>query len=413
MKLAKIKSLVAAVVSLVSVAALAEEAQTAVQLWEGGPYWATVNVGTSEVQDHPEYGALYAFDKDKAKEAAESIGYGWRLPTLEEFEKLTNTSVCVTSWDDTNKGRTFTGKGDYSSASIFLPAAGSENGTLENGRQSATSKGLYWSSEKKDDDFAYSLSLGRTDARTNHSSIIDRLSVRAVRDTPPSEMVETEIGKDGPKTFCLGPMEGSEGNPWNIGTDGKTPPQYVTAYTNGTELVIGGAGTVAALKDVDGLKDLLANLTAITITEPTVMGAADKAFDDVKNVTLTLPDGWQGELPDEDGKWYGATGVTLMAYPLSVKNVTFQQRYPWNGLVDATCGLTGAGTVTLSATVFTNGVEFVEAKTIEGGVPMIDLDAAGGVTNGVKFIWNAAADLPAGFKQSDVTIEVSVEKKVE
>ena len=94
---------------------------------------------------------------------------------------------------------------------------------------------------------------------------------------------------------------------------------------------------------------------------------------------------------------------------LTVKNVTFQQRYPWNGLVDITCDLSGTGKVTLGVTALTNGVKFVEATTITGETK-IDLDAAGGVTNGVKFVWDAAEDRPEGFKVGDITIEVSAEK---
>ena len=38
----------------------------AVQLWEGGPYWATSNLGESEVPQFPEWGALYTFDEAHA-----------------------------------------------------------------------------------------------------------------------------------------------------------------------------------------------------------------------------------------------------------------------------------------------------------------------------------------------------------
>ena len=94
---------------------------------------------------------------------------------------------------------------------------------------------------------------------------------------------------------------------------------------------------------------------------------------------------------------------------LAVRNVRSQQRYPWNGLVDVTCDLTGDGTVKLGVTVLTNGVKFVEKPTIEGET-MVDLDAAGGATNGVKFIWNAAADLPTGFKAGGVQVKVTAER---
>ena len=55
---------------------------------------------------------------------------------------------------------------------------------------------------------------------------------------------------------------------------------------------------------------------------------------------------------------------------------------------------------------FTYG-RLVEKPTIEGKAT-IDLDAAGGATNGVRFIWNAAEDLPAGFKASGVKVKVTV-----
>ena len=86
-----------------------------------------------------------------------------------------------------------------------------------------------------------------------------------------------------------------------------------------------------------------------------------------------------------------------------------QQRYPWNGLVDIACDLTGAGTVSLKVTTLTNDVTFIAKPTITGETT-IDLDAAGGITNGVKFIWNASEDLPAGFKAQNVKVKVMVEK---
>ena len=199
---------------------------------------------------------------------------------------------------------------------------------------------------------------------------------------------------------------GAEYSPWEVGGDDTDPTKVVGAWTNGTELVIEGSGTVTNLTAIPSA--VKSGLTAITI-KAGVTGAAPLVFAGVKDFALTLPDGWQGELPDDKGNWYGATGVELTGgTPFAVKNVTSQQRYPWNGLVDITCGLTGSGTVTLSATVLTNGVVFIEAKTLIGETT-IDLDAVGGETNGVKFIWNAAADLPAGFK-AGVQVKVTLEK---
>ena len=68
----------------------------------------------------------------------------------------------------------------------------------------------------------------------------------------------------------------------------------------------------------------------------------------------------------------------------------------------------GAGVVTLKVTALTNGVTAVANPTLVGETT-VDLDAAGGATNGVRFVWNAAADLPAGFK-AGVQLKVTVEK---
>ena len=198
---------------------------------------------------------------------------------------------------------------------------------------------------------------------------------------------------------------GTEGDPWLVGAENS---EDVTAWTNGNEFVVSGDGTVS------DLSKLASKVTVekLTIKDATVTVAASDAFQGFgasgSEVSLTLPDGWQGELPDEGGNWYGAT-VNLMGIPLSVRNVTSLQRYPWNGLVDIGCDLTGAGEVTLSATVLTNGVTFIEAQTFIGETT-VDLDAAGGATNGVKFIWNAAADLPAGFRAKDVQLKVTAEQ---
>ena len=197
-------------------------------------------------------------------------------------------------------------------------------------------------------------------------------------------------------------IKGCEDNPWEVG-------EGVTAYTNGTELVIGGEGTVTNIAAISG--SVIGAIKAVTITDATVTGAEENAFAGISDFALTLPDGWQGELPDADGNWYGATvDMANFVYPTSVKNVKFQQRYPWNGLVDISCDLTGAGEVTLKVTTLTNDVRFVANPTLVGETTVIDLAAAGGVTNGVKLIWNAAADLPAGFKAQNVKVKVTVEK---
>ena len=168
-------------------------------------------------------------------------------------------------------------------------------------------------------------------------------------------------------------------------------------------------GLVDISCDLSGAGKVTLSATAITIKSG-VTGALPGVFAGLKDFALTLPDGWQGELPDEDGKLYGMkVDMANFTYPTAVKNVAFLQRYPWNGLVDISCDLTGEGAVTLSATVLTNGVTLVENPSITGETT-IDVGAAGCVTNGVRLVWDAAKDLPAGFKAQNVKVKVTVEK---
>ena len=112
------------------------------QLWKNGPVWAVANLGRSDVDGHPEYGALYTF-YGSFDELWRRLGQEWRVPSKDDFDKLLDSSYCTKAWDGTRKGWTFAGKGDYSSNSIFLPAAGFNSG---DGRFNAGGCGCYWSS---------------------------------------------------------------------------------------------------------------------------------------------------------------------------------------------------------------------------------------------------------------------------
>ena len=149
------------------------------QLWAGGPIWADSNLGTSEDQDHPKYGALYTF-----AEAGTSVGAGWRLPTKDEFEKLIND--CTGAWDVEKKGYTFTGIGDYASQSIFLPAAGYKTGTMTIGVEN---QGYYWSStEDVPNAYAYHLFINGSTAAVVSSNSGSQFSVRPVKDATPDDI---------------------------------------------------------------------------------------------------------------------------------------------------------------------------------------------------------------------------------
>ena len=182
------------------------DAHDKVRLWEGGPYWATRNIGAEKPEDYGYYfwwgdtvgykrennkwvasdgsnpnfsfypgntptfdksgltlqsegwitaGGVLASEYDAAKK---HWGGDWRMPTKQEFNDL--ISQCDWTWTTLNgvNGYIVRGKGDYSSKSIFLPCAGSVGyGTSLN---DAGSGGDYWSSvPDSDGDDAWTLTF--------------------------------------------------------------------------------------------------------------------------------------------------------------------------------------------------------------------------------------------------------------
>ena len=143
-----------------------------VRLWEGGPYWADRNIGAEVPWEFGWYfwwgdpvgykwedgqwvasdGSASDFSFSDAPnwnmnmgsllrdgwitedhvlapghDAAQvQWGRGWRLPTEGELGELCDTNKCERTWVATNgvKGFLVRGRGDYASASIFLPAGG-------------------------------------------------------------------------------------------------------------------------------------------------------------------------------------------------------------------------------------------------------------------------------------------------
>ena len=163
-----------------------------VQLWEGGPYWATTNVGADEPWESGYYfwwgdtagythdgsgwisiqdGAEISFTNSvpanstyrKTVSALRSSGYidttnnlvaahdaahvhwggEWRMPTVGEMDAF--VEKCTATWITTNgvAGYLVTGTGEYADRSIFLPAAGYGGGS---NLDSPGSSGCYWSS---------------------------------------------------------------------------------------------------------------------------------------------------------------------------------------------------------------------------------------------------------------------------
>ena len=132
-----------------------------VQLWAGGPKFAEYNVGATSAT---EYGGYYTWGgtfknaesswQDDHNEGADALsgdndtatnlwGSKWRMPTQAELEGL--LANCEVEWTNVNgvNGRKFTGKGDYLSNSVFLPAAGT---CLDGNVSGQGGNGDYWSS---------------------------------------------------------------------------------------------------------------------------------------------------------------------------------------------------------------------------------------------------------------------------
>ena len=152
-----------------------EGGPSSVQLWEGGPYWATTNIGAENPEDYGYYfwwgdtvgykrendkwvatdgsSSSFSFSSSNIPTYKKSIatlksegwitadgvlapehdaahvhwGGDWRMPTDAEISALINK--CTTTWTTRNGvcGRLVTGKGAYADRRIFLPAAGYGN----------------------------------------------------------------------------------------------------------------------------------------------------------------------------------------------------------------------------------------------------------------------------------------------
>jgi uncharacterized repeat protein (TIGR02543 family) len=206
-------------VAMAAIAVLNAYADTheKVQLWEGGPYWATTNIGADKPEDYGLYfwwgdttghrpssfnfssgnSAIYTFGKNVSElksagwltsdgvlapnhDAAHvQWGGGWRMPTKQELSDL--DSKCDWTWATVNgvNGYVIRGRGAYVSNSIFLPLAGyltSERLTL------ASSYGCYWSSEPYSGIwYSWSLCFSSSFRHMYNDTRLDGLSIRPVQ----------------------------------------------------------------------------------------------------------------------------------------------------------------------------------------------------------------------------------------
>ena len=179
-----------------------------VQLWEGGPKFAEYNVGATSAT---EYGGYYTWISDINHDyyidvwydgpywtvgnnlegiddnAIKLWGTNWRTPTIEELTALINN--CDAEWTDNYnnsgiKGRIYTGRDNYSSNSVFLPAAGyfSDNTTYSDTADpdDLGVNGCYWSTTSGSGEGSYLLISGSNDPFTYLYNPKTRNSVRAV-----------------------------------------------------------------------------------------------------------------------------------------------------------------------------------------------------------------------------------------
>ena len=200
-----------------------------VQLWEGGPYWATTNIGANEPWESGYYfwwgdtvgykrendawvasdgsNSNYSFASGNTPTYGKSIatlqsegwidannvltpehdaaqvqwGGGWRMPTYQELSDL--NSKCDWTWTTTYgvNGYVVRGKGNYASNSIFLPCAGYGYGTSLN---YSGSYGYFWSSVPHSgysDYYAYGLGFFSSYHGTSSGGCFHGRSVRPVQ----------------------------------------------------------------------------------------------------------------------------------------------------------------------------------------------------------------------------------------
>ena len=233
-------SIIAIVLCMASSLFASVEATLGVQLWENGPYWAECNVGATKPEEYGYYfwwgdtvgykrsggyddgedcisGVTWVLSSGSAMSsspfcncptnyknvpsllsdgyidasgnlvaqydaATANLGAPWRMPTATEIDAL--ISNCNTYWTTSNgvSGLLVTGKDEYKSKSIFLPAPGGGN---EDRLEDLNIMGSYWSSTPDADNNNKAWRLRFYGSNVAIRKNYDRCggqSVRAVRD---------------------------------------------------------------------------------------------------------------------------------------------------------------------------------------------------------------------------------------
>ena len=141
-----------------------------------GTKWSTVNVGASSIV---EPGVLLAWSDGKA--AAENWGEGWRLPTKDELEILTDESKFTWTWDSDNNGFLISSNiAGFVGNSIFLPAAGLG---VPDEPYTIPETGYFWSSTPNEGGSYYYLEIDSADVPfTGQGHLSLQMSIRPVAD---------------------------------------------------------------------------------------------------------------------------------------------------------------------------------------------------------------------------------------
>lgn len=115
-----------------------------VQLWENGPKWAEYNVGVADGKAES-FGDFYTWS-DAGSSLNNLWGSNWRLPTVQEFNKLLSECDQVSETINGVKGMMVTGKGAFSSNKVFFPAGGYNDPYDNPEKQKIGEFGRFWSS---------------------------------------------------------------------------------------------------------------------------------------------------------------------------------------------------------------------------------------------------------------------------
>ena len=115
-----------------------------IQLWAEGPKFAEYNYGAEKAENYGKY------INGTNAQTNKYFGDNWRLPTTEEYEALIDN--CTFEWITVSDvaGLKVIGKDEYSSNSIFLPAAGS---SAASSATEVGEGGYYWTSTSQSSNY--------------------------------------------------------------------------------------------------------------------------------------------------------------------------------------------------------------------------------------------------------------------